>query len=59
MSCLRRGVLMFLTGRGFFKIVPPLTINRDALLEAVDVIGDAMDEVFGARGKSPASTSQN
>lgn len=44
MSCVRRGVLMFLTGRGFFKIVPPLTIDKDALHEAVGVIGDAMDE---------------
>lgn len=44
LSCLRRGVLMFLTGRGFLKIVPPLTIDRDALFEALDVIGDAMDE---------------
>ena len=48
MTCLRRGVLMFLTGRGFFKIVPPLTIDRDALFEAVDVIGGAMDELLGA-----------
>ncbi|MFN0169476.1 MAG: aspartate aminotransferase family protein [Bryobacteraceae bacterium] len=48
MTCFRRGVLMFLTGRGFFKIVPPLTIDRDALFEAVDVIGVAMDELLGA-----------
>lgn len=46
LECLRRGVLMFLTGRGFFKIVPPLTISRDALLEAVDVIGSVMDELL-------------
>jgi len=44
--CLRRGVLMFLTGRGFFKIVPPLTIDREALLESIEVIGCAMDEVL-------------
>lgn len=48
MTCLRRGVLMFLTGRGFFKIVPPLTIDREALFEAVDVIGEVLDEVLGA-----------
>jgi 4-aminobutyrate aminotransferase / (S)-3-amino-2-methylpropionate transaminase / 5-aminovalerate transaminase len=48
MACLRRGVLMFLTGRGFFKIVPPLTIDRDALFEAVEVIGGAMDDLLGA-----------
>ncbi len=46
MKCLRRGVLMFLTGRGFLKIVPPLTIDPDALFEAVNVIGEAMDEVL-------------
>ena len=44
MGCIRRGVLMFLTGRGFFKIVPPLTIDRDALFEAIGVIGEVMDE---------------
>ncbi len=48
MNCLRRGVLMFLTGRGFFKIVPPLTIAPDALFEAIDVIGGAMNEILGA-----------
>jgi len=48
MTCLRRGVLMFLTGKGFFKIVPPLTIERDALWEAIEVIGGAMDEVLEA-----------
>lgn len=46
MSCLRRGVLMFLTGRGFFKIVPPLTIDRDALFEAVDVIRDVLKQLL-------------
>lgn len=48
MTCLRQGVLMFLTGRGFFKVVPPLTIDREALFEAIDVIGGAMDQVLGA-----------
>ena len=52
MSCVRRGVLMFLTGRGFFKIVPPLIIDRDALFEAVGVIGEVMDELL------PPSTAQ-
>jgi 4-aminobutyrate aminotransferase-like enzyme len=53
MSCLRRGVLMFLTGRGFFKIVPPLTIYRDALLEAVAVIGDVMNELLSTPAVRP------
>ena len=52
MSCLRRGVLMFLTGRGFFKIVPPLTTDRDALFEALDVIACAMGEVLPAYARA-------
>ena len=46
MRCVRRGVLMFLTGRGFLKLVPPLTINPEALWEAVAEIGIVMDDVF-------------
>ncbi len=38
LECVRRGVLLFVTGRGFIKIVPPLMIDRDALREAVEVI---------------------
>ncbi|MCK5880202.1 MAG: aminotransferase class III-fold pyridoxal phosphate-dependent enzyme, partial [Holophagae bacterium] len=37
-KAVRRGVLMFPTSRGFFKFVPPLCIDPDAALEAVDVI---------------------
>ena len=37
-EAVRRGVLMFTTGRGFIKFVPPLCIDREAALEAVDVI---------------------
>jgi 4-aminobutyrate aminotransferase-like enzyme len=43
-ECVRRGVMMFVTGRGFLKFAPPLCIERDALLEAVDVVGDVLDE---------------
>jgi 4-aminobutyrate aminotransferase/diaminobutyrate-pyruvate transaminase/4-aminobutyrate aminotransferase/(S)-3-amino-2-methylpropionate transaminase len=46
MSCVRSGVMLFLTGRGFFKIVPPLTIDREALFEALDVIGTVMEQVL-------------
>ena len=49
LTCARRGVLMFLTGRGFLKIVPPLTIDREALFEAVAVIGQTIDERLGNR----------
>jgi len=36
----RRGVLMFGTGRGFLKIAPPLCIDLAAALEAAQVIND-------------------
>ena len=44
LECVRQGVLLFLTGRGFIKIVPPLMINQEAFKEAVDVIINVMDE---------------
>ena len=44
LECVRQGVLLFLTGRGFIKIVPPLMINQDEFKEAVDVIINVMDE---------------
>jgi 4-aminobutyrate aminotransferase/(S)-3-amino-2-methylpropionate transaminase len=43
LSCVRKGVMLFLTGRGFLKIVPPLMIDRDALFEAVGVISEVLD----------------
>jgi len=46
MACVRRGVMLFLTGRGFIKIVPPLTIDQEALLEAVEVIGEVTGETL-------------
>ena len=46
MKCVRRGVMLFVTGRGFLKLVPPLVIDREALLEAVEVIGEAVEESF-------------
>ena len=38
-----RGVLMFPTGRGFLKFVPPLCIELEAALEAVDVIRESLE----------------
>lgn len=43
LECVRRGVLLFVTGRGFLKIVPPLTIDREALKEAVEVVTAVLD----------------
>jgi 4-aminobutyrate aminotransferase / (S)-3-amino-2-methylpropionate transaminase / 5-aminovalerate transaminase len=37
-EAIRNGVLMFRTGREFVKFVPPLCIEPEAALEAVDVI---------------------
>lgn len=37
-EAIRRGVLMFPTGRGYLKFAPPLCIETEAALEAVDVI---------------------
>lgn len=39
-EAVRRGVMMFPTHRGFLKFVPPLPIDPQAALEAVDVIRD-------------------
>jgi 4-aminobutyrate aminotransferase-like enzyme len=49
LTCVRRGVMLFVTGRGFLKFVPPLTIERDALLEALEVIGTAVDDGLNDR----------
>ena len=43
-GAVRRGVLMFPTGRGFLKFTPPLCIEPEAALEAVDVIYDSFAE---------------
>jgi 4-aminobutyrate aminotransferase/(S)-3-amino-2-methylpropionate transaminase len=41
-DALRRGVLMFPTGRGYLKFTPPLNIELAAALEAVDVIHECV-----------------
>jgi len=43
--CMQRGLLVVHTGRESIKIGPPLTIADDALLEGVDVLGEAIAEV--------------
>jgi 4-aminobutyrate aminotransferase / (S)-3-amino-2-methylpropionate transaminase / 5-aminovalerate transaminase len=42
-EAVRRGVLMFPTSRGFLKFVPPLCIELEAALEAVDVIQESFE----------------
>lgn len=41
-EAVRRGVLMFVTGRGFIKFVPPLSIDPDAAMEAAEVICESV-----------------
>lgn len=48
----RRGVLMFPTNRGFMKFVPPLCIELEAALEAVDVIRETFDACVGPSTRS-------
>ena len=43
-AAVRRGVLMFTTGRGYLKFTPPLCIDLDAALEAADVIRECLTE---------------
>ena len=43
--CMQKGLLVVHTGRESIKIGPPLTITNDALLEGVDVLGEAIAEV--------------
>lgn len=45
-AAVRRGVLMFVTRRGYLKIVPPLCIEAEALIEAIEVIREAMAEMI-------------
>ena len=46
MECVRRGVMSFITGRGYLKIAPPLSIDVDALREAIEVVGMVIDELI-------------
>lgn len=44
--CMRKGLLVVHTGRESIKLAPPLTIVDEALMEAVDVIDEAIGEVL-------------
>jgi 4-aminobutyrate aminotransferase-like enzyme len=46
MECIRRGVMLFLTGRAFLKVTPPLIIEETALAEGLDVIASVVDDYF-------------
>ena len=42
----RRGVMMFYTNRSTIKIVPPLVIPEDALLDGIDAIDEALTSLL-------------
>ncbi len=44
MEAVRRGVMLFVTGKGMIKFSPPLIIEEDALQEAVGVVGEIVRE---------------
>ena len=48
-EAIRRGVLMFVTGRGFLKVAPPLSIDPEAAMEAVRVVKECASEHFGSQ----------
>jgi 4-aminobutyrate aminotransferase-like enzyme len=46
MECVRRGLMSFITGSGFYRIAPPLVIDAEALEEAVGVFGAVVDDLL-------------
>ncbi|MFV1969009.1 MAG: hypothetical protein ACC628_26615 [Pirellulaceae bacterium] len=46
LEAVRRGVLMFTTGRGYLKFTPPLCIDVEAALEAADVIQQCFHDLI-------------
>jgi 4-aminobutyrate aminotransferase-like enzyme len=45
-KCFQKGLLVVHTGRESIKIGPPLTISEDAIIEGVEVLREALIEVF-------------
>ena len=45
-KCFQKGLLVVHTGRESIKIGPPLTISEDAIMEGIEVIREAMVEIF-------------
>ena len=43
--CMQKGLLLVHTGRESIKLGPPLTISRDALIEGIAVIREALQEI--------------
>lgn len=49
LEAVRRGVMMFVTGRGMIKFSPPLVIEEEALLEAVETVGEVIDQTLALK----------
>lgn len=47
----RRGVMMFVTGRGMLKFSPPLCIDPEAALEAVEVVRQCLHGLLDAKDR--------
>jgi 4-aminobutyrate aminotransferase-like enzyme len=45
-KCFQKGLLVVHTGRESIKIGPPLTITEEAIEEGVEVLREAMGEIF-------------
>jgi 4-aminobutyrate aminotransferase-like enzyme len=43
---MQKGLLVVHTGRESIKLGPPLTINDEALIEAINVLEDSISEVI-------------
>lgn len=48
LAAVSRGVMMFFTHRGFLKVTPPLGIDVEAALEAVDVVCECFESLIAA-----------
>jgi 4-aminobutyrate aminotransferase-like enzyme len=57
-EAIRRGVLMFTTGRGYLKFTPPLCIDIDAALEAADVLKSSLSALLTSDRETTAITSR-
>lgn len=44
--CMQKGLLVVHTGRETIKLAPPLVINKDALMEGINVLDESITEVL-------------
>jgi len=46
-KCREMGLLCCVAGEHVVRFLPPLTVKEDEIEEALEMIGDALDELFG------------